>query len=49
VDLAVDVAAQLHLLTGRTEEKPSASLPYARFEVGGRIVHGAATLEATWR
>lgn len=49
VDLAVDVAAQLHLLTGRTEEKPSASLPYAHFEVGGRIFHGAATVEATWR
>ena len=49
VDLAVDVAAQLHLLTSHVEEKPSASLPYARFEVGGQILQGAATLEATWR
>ncbi len=45
----MDVAAQLHLLTSRVEEKPSASLPYARFEVGGQILQGAATLEATWR
>ena len=30
-------------------EKPSASLPYARFESSGTIFHGAATLEATWR
>jgi long-subunit fatty acid transport protein len=49
VDLAIDVAGQVHVLTARAEEKPSASLPYARFESSGTIVHGAATLEATWR
>jgi hypothetical protein len=49
VDLAIDLAGQVHLLNTRVEEKQSASLPYARFEVGGRIFHGAATLEATWR
>jgi hypothetical protein len=49
VDLAIDLAGQVHLLNTRVEEKKSASLPYARFEVGGRIFHGAATLEATWQ
>lgn len=49
VDLAIDVATQLHVVTTRVEEKPSASLPYARFELGGRICHGVATVEATWR
>jgi hypothetical protein len=49
VDLAVEIAAQLHVLTARAEEKPSASLPYARFESSGMIVDGAATLEAAWR
>lgn len=48
VDLTIDIAGQIHLLNARVEEKKSASLPYARFEVGGRIFHGAATLEATW-
>ena len=49
VDLAIEAAAQVHLLTARAGEKPSASLPYARFESSGTIVHGAATLEAAWR
>jgi len=48
VDLAIDVAGQLHLLVPRTEDKESAALPYAQFEVGGHILYGAATLEATW-
>ena len=49
VDLAIDVAGQVHLLTARAGEKPSASLPYASFESSGTIFHGAATLEAMWR
>jgi hypothetical protein len=49
VDLAIEVAAQVHVLTARAEEKPSASLPYAQLESSGTIVHGAATLEAAWR
>ena len=48
VDLAIDVAGQLHLLVPRTEDKASAALPYAQFEVGGHILYGAATLEAAW-
>ncbi len=48
VDLAIDAAAQLHLLAPRTEDKPDPSLPYAHFEVGGHILHGSAALEATW-
>ena len=48
VDLAIDAAAQLHLLAARTEDKDSPALPYARFDVGGRILYGAVTLEAAW-
>jgi long-subunit fatty acid transport protein len=48
VDLALDAAAQLHLLATRTEDKSNPSLPYAQFEVGGHVVYGAVTLEAAW-
>jgi hypothetical protein len=48
VDLALEAAGQLHLLQPRTEDKDSPALPYAHFEVGGHILYGAATLEATW-
>lgn len=48
VDLSIDVAGQLHLLEPRAVQKETLSLPYARHEVGGRILHGAATLEAAW-
>jgi hypothetical protein len=48
VDLAVDAAAQLHLLAPRTEDKDNPALPYAQFEVGGHILYGAVTLEAAW-
>jgi hypothetical protein len=48
VDLAIEAAAQVHLLQPRTEDKDSPSLPYAHFEVGGHILYAAATLEATW-
>jgi hypothetical protein len=48
VDLALDAAAQLHLLAARTEDKDSPALPYAHFDVGGRIAYGAVTLEAAW-
>ena len=48
LDLAVEAAGQLHLLAPRTEDKDSPALPYAHFEVGGRIFHGALSLEATW-
>lgn len=47
VDLSADLALQLHLLAPRSEEK-SPVLPFAHYEVGGRIVHGAATIEAAW-
>ncbi len=49
VDLAVNAAAQLHLLNPRALDKANASLPYSHVDVGGKIVYGAATLEATWR
>ena len=48
VDLAIDAAGQIHVLQSRTEDKDSPSLPFAHFDVGGRIFHGAATLEAKW-
>ncbi len=48
VDLSADLAFQLHLFAPRVEEK-SPVLPFARYEVGGRILHGAATIEAAWR
>jgi long-subunit fatty acid transport protein len=48
VDLALDAAGQLHLLAPRTEDKDNPALPYAQFEVGGHILYGALTLEATW-
>ncbi|MEO7327057.1 MAG: hypothetical protein ABI193_00660 [Minicystis sp.] len=47
VDVSADLAFQLHLFTPRVEEK-SPALPFARYEVGGRILHGAATIEAAW-
>lgn len=48
VELAVEAAGQLHLLAPRTEDKDSPALPYAHFDVGGKILHGALSLEATW-
>jgi hypothetical protein len=48
VDLSVEAAGQLHVLQPRTEDKDSPALPYAHFEVGGHVLYGAATLEATW-
>lgn len=48
VRFSLDLAAQLHLLEPHTEQKESASYPYASFDVGGRILYGAATLGATW-
>lgn len=48
VDLAIDAAAQVHVLAPRHEEKDSPALPYAHFDVSGRIFHGSATLEARW-
>jgi hypothetical protein len=49
VDLSANIAASLHLLAPRLEEKPSLSLPHARYEVGGHIGHGSVSLEAMWR
>jgi hypothetical protein len=49
VDLAADVAFQLHLLAPREEQKPSDSLPFAHYEVGGRIFSGALSLQGAWR
>ena len=48
VDFAIDAAGQLHLLAPRAEDKDSPALPFAHFDVGGRILYGAATLEAKW-
>jgi hypothetical protein len=49
VELSASLATELHILEARREQKPSASLPYASYEVSGLILHGAATLEAAWR
>jgi hypothetical protein len=49
VDFALDVAGQLHVLAHRVEDKTTASLPYAHFEIGGTVLYGAATLEAAWK
>jgi hypothetical protein len=48
VDLSADAALQLHIFAPRTEIKDSPALPYAQFDVGGRILYGALTLEAAW-
>lgn len=49
VDLSANIAAELHLLATRREQKPGGALPFASYEVGGHILHGAASLEAAWR
>lgn len=49
VDLAVQVAGQVHVLAKRLEVKPSPALPHARYEVGGHMLYGAASLEGVWR
>ncbi len=49
VDLAIEAAGQVHLLQPRSEDKDSPALPYAHFDVGGRILDASATLEAKWR
>ncbi len=48
VDLALDAAFQAHLFVPHSEEKDSPALPYASFDVGGHILYGVGTLEATW-
>lgn len=48
VDFAADAAAQVHLLAPRSEDKDNPALPYAHFDVAGRILYGAITLEASW-
>lgn len=48
IDLSADAAMQLHLLAPRVEDKKSPALPYAHYEVTGRIVYGTLTLEARW-
>ena len=48
VDLTLDAAGQLHLLAPRSVQKQSLALPYARHTIGGEIVYGTATLEASW-
>lgn len=47
--VGASVAGQLHVLVTRLEEKPSPALPHARYEAGGRILHGSFALEGTWR
>jgi hypothetical protein len=49
VDLALNLAAEIHILEPRLEQKPSASLPHASYEVSGLLLHGSASLEAAWR
>lgn len=48
VELSAQAAGQVHFLVTRTNDKDSPALPYAHFEAGGRIYHGAITLEASW-
>jgi hypothetical protein len=48
VTFSVEAAGQVHVLAPRTEDKPSPSLPFARYSVGGRLYVGAVTLEAAW-
>ena len=48
VEIAADAALQVHVLAPRAEDKDSPALPYAHFDVGGRILYGALTLEASW-
>jgi hypothetical protein len=48
VDLSIEAAGQLHVLQPRSEDKDNPALPYAHFDVGGRILFGSATLEARW-
>jgi len=48
VDFSADAAAQVHLFASRSEDKDNPALPYAHFDVSGRIVYGAVTLEASW-
>ncbi|MCC6555086.1 MAG: hypothetical protein IT372_19130 [Polyangiaceae bacterium] len=49
VDLSADLGLGLHLLSPRVEEKASDSLPFARYEVRGRIYSGALSIEGAWR
>jgi hypothetical protein len=49
VDLSASLAAAIHLLEPRREQKPSAALPHASYEVSGALIHGAASLEGAWR
>lgn len=49
VDLSLNLAAELHFLEPRLEQKPSAALPYASYEVSGLLLHGATSLEGAWR
>lgn len=48
VEIAAEAAGQLHLLVPRVTDKNSPALPYAHFDVGGHILHGTITLEASW-
>jgi hypothetical protein len=45
VDLAVSLAAQLHVLEGRRETKASAALPFPEYEVSGEIARGSLAIE----
>lgn len=48
VELGADAAFQAHLLTARVTDKDSPALPYAHFQAGGQIYHGALTVQAAW-
>lgn len=47
-DLRADLAGQLSLLAARHEEKASAALPYASYDISGRVIHGALSLEGAF-
>jgi hypothetical protein len=49
VDLSLNLAAELHILEPRLEQKPSPALPHSTYEVSGVLLHGAASLEGAWR
>ena len=48
VDLRLDLAAQLLLLTERAEQKASNALPNAYYVVSGRVFHGTLSLEGAF-
>ncbi|MEZ4301953.1 MAG: hypothetical protein R3B70_43875 [Polyangiaceae bacterium] len=45
VDLSLSIAAQLHVLETRREQKSLLSLPFAEYQVNGEMIRGSLALE----